>query len=236
LLRETKKDESLLSPASPGKTDVAASTTKEDTEVNFGDDDNSDNNEISVEDRLNLLYTCARILKKLHRYREAARYLEQEAELTSRYISRKDDVTSRKSSNNKDSVSLTKSSPGDHLALSTLYHELAALYRNGIGNMNKALLYYQRALHVEMAAFRDLSSSSVLPVASSAIGRQQQPHPTHAQELQSRRNELLRHIQETKRKIGKMHFEIEPGNLDRAVQVTKMSSASRISQYALLAS
>jgi len=76
------------------------------------------------------------------------------------------------------------------MTVSRIYHELARIAHQGLADGAEALQYYQRALDVELAVWKHSS------------GRE--------------RILVTKQIQETKREMGRIHF--ENGEFDKAVQ------------------
>jgi tetratricopeptide (TPR) repeat protein len=145
-------------------------------------------------DQANLLYTCGKLSVSLNQFGAALEYYRRELEITK---------TAAQGASHSD----------NHLAVARIYHELARVSVKGLGDSKQALAYYQEALQVEMAVWKELSAATVsCPLCRSGKKRSKfcAAHATRAQEV-------LQQIQDTKRSMGRIHF--EQGDLDQAVRL-----------------
>jgi tetratricopeptide (TPR) repeat protein len=146
----------------------------------------------SCADQANLLYTCGKLSVSLNQCQQAVDYYRRELEITA------------------------KTSHGhNNLAVARIYHELARVSRKGLGESEQALGYYQEALHMETTVLKALSAATAsCPLCRSGHSRNQSKYcEQHAPRVQ----EVLQQIQDTKRSMGRIHF--EQGDLDQAVRL-----------------
>jgi tetratricopeptide (TPR) repeat protein len=146
----------------------------------------------SCADQANLLYTCGKLSVSLNQFQQAVDYYRRELEIT------------------------VKTSHGhNNLAVARIYHELARVSRKGLGDSEQALGYYQEALHIETAVLKALSAATAsCPSCRSGHSRNK---AKYCEEHAPRVQEVLQQIQDTKRSMGRIHF--EQGDLDQAVRL-----------------
>jgi len=139
-------------------------------------------------DKAKLLYTMGRLCIRLRRTKEAISFFTQE-------------------------LQITQSELGvNHLSVSHIYHELAKLYDEGLGEQKMALMKYNKALQIELA---------VLQECHFAVATCQKCNPVAHRMCDMHSNmhtQVTGQIRETKRSQGRMHFKL--GDFDKALRTS----------------
>jgi len=112
----------------------------------------------------NLCYACTRLAYQLHEPETALRYAKRELAYT---------------------LKISKRRPT--MAVSKCYHELACICRDGLGESDRALKFYKKALRIEDRIYQSITAQGMTST--------------------SQAQEVLQHIQETKGCIGRILFE-----------------------------
>lgn len=112
----------------------------------------------------NLCYACTRLSYQLQEPETALHYAERELAYT---------------------LKISKGRPT--MAVSKCYHELARISRDGLGESDRALKFYKKALRIEDQVYRSITAEGTTRT--------------------SQAQEVLQHIRETKGCIGRILFE-----------------------------
>lgn len=139
-------------------------------------------------DQAKLLYTMGRLCIRLRRTREAISFFSRELEITKQELG------------------------SNHLSVSHIYHELAKLYDEGLGEQKMALMKYNKALQIELAVLQECHFGVATCQKCNPIAhRMCELHSsTHTQ--------VTSQIRETKKCQGRMHFKL--GDFDKAVRTS----------------
>jgi tetratricopeptide (TPR) repeat protein len=142
----------------------------------------------SPADKAKLLYTMGRLCIRLRRTREAISFFTRELEITKQELG------------------------VNHLSVSHIYHELAKLYDEGLGEQKMALMKYNKALQIELAVLQECHYAVATCERCNPIAhRMCEPHSTmHTQ--------VTGQIRETKKSQGRMHFKL--GDFDKALRTS----------------
>jgi tetratricopeptide (TPR) repeat protein len=139
-------------------------------------------------DKAKLLYTMGRLCIRLRRTREAISFFTRELEITQQELG------------------------VNHLSVSHIYHELAKLYDEGLGEQKMALMKYNKALQIELA---------VLQECHFAVATCQKCNPVAHKMCDMHFNmhsQVTGQIRETKKCQGRMHFKL--GDFDKALKTS----------------
>ncbi|KAL3915693.1 MAG: hypothetical protein SGILL_005524, partial [Bacillariaceae sp.] len=142
----------------------------------------------SPADQAKVLYTLGRLCIRLRRTREAITCFTRELEIT------------------KEELGV------NHLSVSHIYHELAKLYDEGLGEQKMALMKYNKALQIELA---------VLQECHIAVSTCQKCNPVAHRMCDIHSNmhsQVTGQIRETKKCMGRMHFKL--GDFDKALRTS----------------
>jgi hypothetical protein len=139
-------------------------------------------------DQAKLLYTMGRLCIRLRRTREAIFFFTRELEVTKQELG------------------------SNHLSVSHIYHELAKLYDEGLGEQKMALMKYNKALQIELAVLQEChfavaTCQKCNPIAHRMCDMHSSMH-----------TQVTSQIRETKRSQGRMHFKL--GDFDKAVRTS----------------
>jgi tetratricopeptide (TPR) repeat protein len=142
----------------------------------------------SPADKAKLLYTMGRLCIRLRRTREAISFFTRELEITRQELG------------------------VNHLSVSHIYHELAKLYDEGLGEHKMALMKYNKALQIELAVLQECHYAVATCQRCNPIAhRMCEPHSTMHTQVTSQ-------IRETKKCQGRMHFKL--GDFDKALRTS----------------
>jgi tetratricopeptide (TPR) repeat protein len=151
-------------------------------------------------DQANLLYTCGKLSVSLNEFVAALDYYRRELELTVRTVPHTD--------TNGSSCHYT-----NNLAVARIYHEMARVSKQGLRDAEQALGYYQEALTVEMSVWKNLKAKITGSCLCCSGGRNKK-----CATLTARLQEVQHQIQDTKRCMGRIHF--EQGDIDQALRLS----------------
>jgi tetratricopeptide (TPR) repeat protein len=142
----------------------------------------------SPADQAKVLYTLGRLCIRLRRTREAITCFTRELEITKHELG------------------------ANHLSVSHIYHELAKLYDEGLGEQKMALMKYNKALQIELAVLQECHIAvSICQKCNPVAHRMCDLHSNmHSQ--------VTGQIRETKKCQGRMHFKL--GDFDKALRTS----------------
>mmetsp|Transcript_52770 Transcript_52770/g.127927 ORF Transcript_52770/g.127927 Transcript_52770/m.127927 type:complete len:922 (-) Transcript_52770:97-2862(-) len=141
-------------------------------------------------EKAKLLYTMGRLCIRLRRTRDAITCFTRELEITQHQLG------------------------FNHMSVSRIYHELAKLYDEGLGEHKMALMKYNKALQIELG---------VLQECQSVVGSCQKCNPVTHRMCEMHANmhtAVSNQIRETKKCQGRMHFKL--GDFDKAFKASFM--------------
>ena len=144
-------------------------------------------------DQANMLYACGKLSVRLCRYEEALEYYQRELKVTRA-------VTSGHA----------------RLAVARIHHEMARVSKEGMGDSEQALGYYKQAHAVERLVYQSLQVA--VQECSSCRCCSNGKQTVHCVTHESRTQEVAQQMQDTKRNMGRIHFEL--GDLDQAVRLS----------------
>jgi tetratricopeptide (TPR) repeat protein len=148
-------------------------------------------------DKAKLFYTMGRLCIRLRRTREAISFFSRELDITQQELG------------------------VNHLSVSRIYHELAKLYDEGLGEHKMALMKYNKALQIELAVLQECHYSvSICQRCNPVAHRMCDIHAHH-------HTQVTGQIRETKKCQGRMHFKL--GDFDKALKTSFNEQTSRSS-------
>lgn len=139
-------------------------------------------------EKAKLLYTMGRLCIRLRRTRDAITCFTRELEITQQELGY------------------------NHLSVSRIYHELAKLYDEGLGEHKMALMKYNKALQIELA---------ILQECQFGVASCHKCNPTSHRMCEMHANmhtSVMNQIRETKKCQGRMHFKL--GDFNKALQTS----------------
>ncbi|KAG7341647.1 tetratricopeptide repeat protein [Nitzschia inconspicua] len=139
-------------------------------------------------DQAKLLYTMGRLCIRLRRTREAIYFFSRELEITKQELG------------------------SNHLSVSHIYHELAKLYDEGLGEQKMALMKYNKALQIELAVLQECHFGVATCQKCNPIAHRM------CEMHSSMHTQVTNQIRETKKSQGRMHFKL--GDFDKAVRTS----------------
>jgi tetratricopeptide (TPR) repeat protein len=148
------------------------------------DDELEGDQVVTVTDRADILYACGRASVRLRDYNAALGFFQQELQL------------------------VAKQKP---LIAARVYHEMAHIYKNILGDSDKALVYYQHALTAETLVYKCLVQQS--QECCSATDTRCAKHRVQIQSV-------VEAIQTTRKAIGRVYY--EHGDLTKAFRISTM--------------
>lgn len=146
-------------------------------------------------DKAKLLYTMGRLCIRLRRTREAISFFSRELEITQQELGM------------------------NHLSVSRIYHELAKLYDEGLGEHKMALMKYNKALQIELAVLQECHHGVSFCQRCNPVAHRMCDMHAHLH------TQVTGQIRETKKCQGRMHFKL--GDFDKALKTTLNEQTSK---------
>jgi tetratricopeptide (TPR) repeat protein len=142
---------------------------------------------ISLADRANVLYACGRLCESMKDYTLAIDFYKQELIATIDFVG-----------------------SDAHPSVSRIRHQIAHVYKEGLGELSSSLEYLKLALQSETACLGNAEKAR----ASCPDCRKHLHCPAHQEEIQQAQQQ----VRETKRRMGRIHYEL--GDLNQAIRLT----------------
>jgi tetratricopeptide (TPR) repeat protein len=143
--------------------------------------------QIALADRANVLYACGRLCASMKDFSSAIDYYKRELIATVDFVG-----------------------SDAHPSVSRIHHQIAHVYKEGLGELSLSLEYLKLALQSEKAclATAEKARSSCPNCTNQALC------PAHHEVVQQARQQLC----ETKRRMGRIYYEL--GDLNQAIRLT----------------
>lgn len=145
-------------------------------------------------EKAKLFYTMGRLCIRLRRTRDAITCFSRELEITQQELGM------------------------NHMSVSRIYHELAKLYDEGLGEQKMALMKYNKALQIELAVLQDCQFGVAACQMCNPVAHRMCDMHANMHTL------VMNQIRDTKRCQGRMHFKL--GDFDKALKTSLMDQQS----------
>lgn len=166
----------------------------------------------------NICYTCGQLSRKLNDYSLASHYFQLELEYTSKFTSSTTRSTTSTGTNEHNTTTTTTSASTD-FCMAKCYHALAKLHQYDMGDADASIQYYQQALLLEQAAFIKIKNNLCTKCEETTIDdSNNNNNEYYCEHIINQLKYMQQQIQDTKRCIGRIHF--QNGNLDQALRLT----------------
>lgn len=143
--------------------------------------------QLTLADRANVMYACGRLCASMKDYTLAIDYYKEELTATVDFVG-----------------------SDAHPSVSRIYHQIAHVYKEGLGELSSSLEHLKLALQSEVACLGNAERARASCPNCTKLAH----CPAHHDAVQQAQQQLC----ETKRRMGRIHYEL--GDLNQAIRLT----------------